>query len=170
MKALLVDGYNLIYSHPDLSGLVEGDPDAAREGLVRELAPLAVPDRYALVMVVFDAAGSSQAEPVVEDRKGMTVVFTRRRQSADSFIETAVRQLVRDYEVTVATSDRTLLNLVRGFGAGGMRGEILFATVEDATQETRREIDRSAGSRRTPLEDRVSDEVRRLLDEMRYRD
>lgn len=168
MKALLVDGYNLIYSHPELSGLVAGDPDSAREGLLKELLPLAVPDRYGLVMVVFDAGGSSQAEPVVEGREGMMVVFTRRRQSADSFIETAVRQLVQGYEVVVATSDRMLLNLVRGFGANGMNGESLLRTAREALLETREEIDRVAGSRRVPLEDRVSDEVRELLDKMRY--
>jgi predicted RNA-binding protein with PIN domain len=168
MKALLVDGYNLIYSHPELAVTIKRDQDAAREGLLRELSSLATPDRDELVMVVFDAAGSSQSEPVVEDRQGMTVVFTRRRQSADSFIETVVRRLLPGNEVVVATSDRTLLGVVSGFGATTIDGRSLLERTTEALDETREEMKRMAGGSRAPLEDRVSEEVRRLLDEMRY--
>jgi hypothetical protein len=168
MKALLVDGYNLIYSHPELALTVKKDSDAAREGLLRELSSLATPDRYSLVMVVFDAAASSQAEPVFEERQGLTVVFTRRRQSADAFIERLVRRLVPGNDVVVATSDRTLLDVVRGFGATTMNGLSLLDMTAEALDETREEMKRMARGGRAPLEDRVSEEVRRLLDEMRY--
>lgn len=168
MKALLVDGYNLIHSHPGLSSLLGRDPDAAREGLLGELRPLASPRFYDVVLVVFDAAGSSRNKPVTEDREGVTVVFTRRRQSADSFIETAVRHLSPANEVVVATSDRLLLSLVGGFGAGGVNGEVLLRMAREALVETREEIERVSGRRRVPLEDRVSEEVRVLLDRMRY--
>jgi ribosomal protection tetracycline resistance protein len=168
MRALLVDGYNLIYSHPELAVVMERDRDGAREGLLRELSPLASPGRFDLVMVVFDAAGSSQPEPVVRESGGLAVAFTRRQQSADSFIEEAVRGLVPSSEVVVATSDRMLLNLVSGFGAGTVDGQSLFVMIEEALLETREEIERMAGGARNHLEDRVSEEVRRLLDEMRY--
>ena len=169
MKALLVDGCNLIYTHPELAVTVKKDQDAAREGLLKELSPLASPDYYEMVMVVFDAARSDQPEPVLQEREGMTVVFTRRRQSADAFIEKVVRRLVPGNEVVVATSDRMLLNLVSGFGAATIDGKSLLGRTQEALLETREEMDRLAGSRRAPLEDRVSEEVRRLLDEMRYR-
>jgi predicted RNA-binding protein with PIN domain len=169
MKALLVDGYNIIYAHPELAATIEQDQDAAREGLLRELSPLASPDYYELVMVVFDAAGSSQPEPVVQERGGMTVVFTRRQQSADTFIERVVRRLVPGNEVVVATSDRLLLSLVSGFGARTIDGRSLLGMTTEALQETREEIKRMAAGSRANLEDRVSEEVRRLLDEMRYK-
>ncbi|MDY6796552.1 MAG: NYN domain-containing protein [Actinomycetota bacterium] len=169
MRALLVDGYNAVYAHPDLSGLVESDPYAAREGLIRELSPLASTSGYELVIIVFDAGGSRQAEPVWEDRGGLRVVFTRRSQTADGFIEAAVRRLVKEGDVEVATSDRLLASLASGFGAGSMSCKALFHRTREALEETRREADRLTGSGRTPLEDRLSDEIRRLLDEMRYR-
>jgi predicted RNA-binding protein with PIN domain len=87
MKALLVDGYNLIYAHPRLAAVMQQDQEGARQGLLRELSYLAHPDRYDLLVVVFDAAGSDQSEPAVRRSEGMTVVFTRRRQSADAVIE-----------------------------------------------------------------------------------
>jgi predicted RNA-binding protein with PIN domain len=168
MRALLVDGYNLVYAHPGLSSMMKKDQDSAREGLLKELSPLASPDRYDLVMVVFDAAMSGNLEPVVEDRAGIMVVFTRRSQSADSFIESAVRHLVREMDVAVATSDRVLFNLVSGFGAHGISGESLLGTAREALAETREELKRMAGYGRNPLEENVSDEVRNLLDRMRY--
>ncbi|RJP27746.1 MAG: hypothetical protein C4536_13620 [Actinobacteria bacterium] len=168
MKALLVDGYNIIYAHPDLAAIMRRDQDNAREGLLKELAPLASPDHYELVMVVFDAAGSSQPEAVMQERGGIRVVFTRRQQSADAFIERVVRRLVPGNEVVVATSDRLLLNLVSGFGARTVDGPSLLGMTAEAQRETREEMKRMAGASRTPLEDRVSEDIRRLLDEMRY--
>jgi len=169
MKALLVDGYNIIYAHPELAATIAKDQDAAREGLLKELSPLASPDYYELVMVVFDAAGSSQPEPVVQEREGITVIFTRRQQSADAFIERVVRHLAPGNEVMVATSDRLLLSLVSGFGARTIDGQSLLGMTTDALQETREEIKKMAAGNRARLEDRVSEEVRRLLDQMRYK-
>ncbi len=169
MKALLVDGYNLIYAHPELALTVKRDREAAREGLLKELSPLASPGRYEMVMVVFDAAGSNQPEPVVQERGAMTAVFTRRGQSADAFIEKAARRLAPGGEVTVATSDRMLLNLAGGFGAATVDGKALLERSREALLEMREEMKRVAGSGRSPLEERVSEEVRRLLDDMRYR-
>lgn len=168
MKALLVDGYNVIHDHPRLSRVVGEDQEAAREGLLREVAPLASPDFYAVVMVVFDAAGSRNPEPVTEEREGVTAVFTRRAQSADAFIEAAVRRLAGEHEVEVATSDRLLSGVSSGFGARVMGGEALLAMAREALAETRERVERLGGSRRSPLEERVSEEVRRLLDRMRY--
>ncbi|MBC7230406.1 MAG: NYN domain-containing protein [Actinobacteria bacterium] len=170
MKALLVDGYNLIYAHEELSRLVESDMDAAREGLVRELQPLAAPGRYGVLMVVFDAAGSPNPEPVFEERGGITVVFTRRTQSADSFIERAARSMTSRAEVSevaVATSDRVLSSLAAGFGARAIDGRSLLERAREAAEETREEM-RSSAARRVPLEERVGERIRRLLDEMRY--
>ena len=169
MESLLVDGYNLIHTHPVFSRLVKSDMESAREGLLRELLPLSSPDHYSLVMVVFDAAGWGGKEPVVEDRGGVVVVFTRRRQSADSFIEAAVRAMVAGGRVTVATSDRLLRRIAENCGASGMDAETLFQTAREARQRLRQEMERVSNRNRVPLEERISPELRQLLDRMRYR-
>lgn len=169
MKTIMIDGYNLIHSHPRLSGLYAKEQDSARLMLVRELSPLACPDHYDLVMVVFDAAGSKQPDPVIEEHDGVTVVFTRRNQSADSFIEAAVRHLVAEGEVEVVTSDRDLRAVITGFGARILGPASLFEMAGEALAGTRREMLRMERDSRSPLEDRVSEEVRHILDEMRYR-
>jgi predicted RNA-binding protein with PIN domain len=168
VKALLIDGYNIIHAHPRLSDVMGHDPDAAREGLLREVSPLASPGRYDLVLLVFDAAGSHQPEPVTEERGGITVAFTRRGQSADDFIEAVVGRMAPASDIEVATSDRVLISVVTGFGARVLKGNALLDLAADAASETRQEIERLSGRGRAPLEDRVSEEIRRLLDEMRY--
>jgi uncharacterized protein len=168
VKMLVVDGYNLIHAHPRLSDIVKLDLDAAREDLLKELTPLAYPDYYHLLMVVFDAAGSQQSEPVVEEREGIEVVFTRRGQSADSFIEAAVRHMVQDGEVEVVTNDRVLAGVVSGFGARVINGASLLEMAKQALRKTREDMRRMSQGRRAPLEDRVGEEIRLLLDKMRY--
>ena len=168
IRVLLVDGYNLIHSRQRLSDLVEQDADSAREGLLKELSSLTSPEYYALVIVVFDAAGSRQAEPVIEKKEGIQVVYTRRGQTADSFIETAVRHLVPECEVHVATSDRMLANVTSGFGAMSIGGASLLRSAEEAQEEMRGEMQRLSRQSRTPLEERVSEETRRLLNKLRF--
>jgi predicted RNA-binding protein with PIN domain len=168
MKALLVDAYNLIYAHPELAPAMQREQEEAREGLIRELSPLSSPDYFEMLVIVFDAAGSIQPEPVLRESGGITVVFTRRGQSADDFIEGLARRLLPAHEVTVASSDRTLVGLVGGFGARTVPGPSLLELAKEAQLATREDIKRIAGSSRNPLEERIGEEVRRLLDEMRY--
>jgi hypothetical protein len=168
MRTLVVDAYNVIHAQPRLAELLQESQEAAREGLLQELAPLTNPESYDLIMVVFDAAASSQAEPVVEDRAGLTLVYTRRGQSADSFIEIAVKHLVREGPVEISTNDRDLIALSTGFGAGRLRPEELMVRAAAAREGIRREIDRLEKDGRSRLEDRIGEEVRQILDSMRY--
>jgi predicted RNA-binding protein with PIN domain len=168
MKTLFVDGYNLVHVRERLSGRAAADVEEAREGLIRELLPLAHPDYYQLLVVVFDAAATRRTESAIEDRRGIKVVFTRSGQSADSFIEAAVRRMVSRGRVEVATDDRLLASMAGGFGARVVDGASLLGMAHRALEETRQELRRASRGRRAPLEERVSEEVRRLLDEMRY--
>lgn len=168
MRTLLIDGYNLIYRHQRLSGVVEEDAASARRELIRELSSLASSGYYGLVMVVFDAARSRNPQPLMESRGDMQVVFTRRGQTADSFIEAAVGRLVPGDEVHVATSDRTLRDMVSGFGAVCIEGADLFRRAREALEETREEMERMRARSRVPLEERVSEETRRLLNKLRF--
>ena len=46
-----------------------------------------------------------------------TVVYTRENQNADSYIEKMVHDNIKDYQITVATSDMAVQNMVLGDGA-----------------------------------------------------
>ncbi|HUW65218.1 MAG TPA: NYN domain-containing protein [Spirochaetia bacterium] len=80
---LLVDGYNVIYSWPDLKGL---PLEHARDKLLGGLAEYGILSGMQ-VMVVFDAHHVRHGTGHVEEMEGVTVVYTREGETADSFIE-----------------------------------------------------------------------------------
>lgn len=83
IEYLLVDGYNVIYAWPDLKGL---PLEHAREKLLGILADYGILSGMQ-VMVVFDAHHVRHGTGHVEEMDGVTVVYTREGETADSFIE-----------------------------------------------------------------------------------
>jgi predicted RNA-binding protein with PIN domain len=97
------------------------------------------------VTVVFDAHHSSarmNSEEVVE---GVKVIFTRKGHSADSVIERTAYAAVGSGDlITVATSDRTQRDMVRGMGGAVIDALELERRVVDAEQEMGRRVDKYA--------------------------
>ena len=104
---LLVDGYNIIFSWPELKDLSTVSLDGSRARLLEILS-----DDQGLtgqtVIVVFDAY--RVARHPVEERKigNIYEVFTREAETADEYIEKLSGRLSDKHLVTVATSDKVL--------------------------------------------------------------
>jgi len=168
MEIILVDGYNVIHAWPEPAARLRESLEAAREELVARLLPLAHLGEAEL-LVVFDAGSTGNPAVSVEERGGLRVLYSRRGQSADSLIEELSGRLAPSFRVTVVTADRPQGDLAFFHGASvigpaGLRDRAAAALRE--LEERRGELERgSAGSR---LEDRVPEEVRRLLDAMRF--
>ncbi len=104
-QLLIVDGYNMIGSWPELVQLKKQDKMAdAREALLHRLSNYAKYEGLE-VIVVFDA----QLVPGIQQnyrKYQLDVVFTKEDETADSYIERIAGQLNdRLTQVTVATSD-----------------------------------------------------------------
>lgn len=102
---LIVDGYNMIGSWPELVLLKEqGRLEDAREGLLSRLSNYAKYEGLQII-VVFDA----QFVPGVTQtytKYQLQVVFTEEKETADSYIERIAGELNdRFTQVSVATSD-----------------------------------------------------------------
>ena len=82
------------------------------------------------VIVVFDAYKVKGNRGEVEKHDGVTVVYTKEAQTADSYIEKAAKELSRNYKVTVATSDGLEQLIIFGTGAYRMPARILQQDVE----------------------------------------
>lgn len=103
-KCLLVDGYNVIFGWDDLKKVANANLDLARSRLLDRMAEYQA-YRYDLLIVVFDAYKlETQKERAYEDHN-IFVVYTKGKETADTYIEKAVGRLNKDYLVTVATSD-----------------------------------------------------------------
>lgn len=166
MKVLLIDGYNLIHSHPSLSRTVRKNLEEARDELLRMLAPLCSPIFYDAVVVVFDAPSAPRLSGL-DAHEGLQVVFTGRGQSADAFLRKAVLALGGKAEVEIASGDRAVIQMADTLGVRWLTGKRLWNILEDARGMLQREMERGRGAYRYRVEDRLPEEVRRALERIR---
>lgn len=109
--ALIVDGYNMIYSWSVLKDIARHDLFGARKELVSLLENYAGYKDWKLI-VVFD--GYKNKDNSGPNRHGgqIETVYTRYGQTADSYIEKLVSDLKGKYRMYVATSDGLIQNSI----------------------------------------------------------
>jgi len=131
MDRLVVDGYNVIHAWVPLKRLLDVSLEAARDKLIERLAVYAMVTGSD-VTVVFDAHHSAART----NSEG---------HSADHVIERIAYAATGTGDaITVATSDRTQRDLVRGMGGAVIDARELERRVVDAEQEMGRRVDRYA--------------------------
>ncbi|MBR3934449.1 MAG: TetM/TetW/TetO/TetS family tetracycline resistance ribosomal protection protein [Clostridia bacterium] len=126
---LLVDGYNIIFAWDALKEISKDSLEAARSKLIEKMSTYKL-FKKCEVIVVFDAYKVKGNRGEVEKHDGVTVVYTKEAQTADSYIEKAAKELSRNYKVTVATSDGLEQLIIFGTGAYRMPARILQQDVE----------------------------------------
>jgi predicted RNA-binding protein with PIN domain len=141
---LVVDGYNIIHAWPALKRLLGVSLEAARDKLIERLSVYGLVTG-ADVTVVFDShqkASGTNAEQLVE---GVRVIFTRRGHSADQVIERIAYEATgAGGVVTVATSDHSQSDMVRGMGGAVISAPELERRVIDAEAEMGRRVEKYA--------------------------
>ena len=113
---LILDGYNVINSWPKLKKLMEGNLEESRKELIEMMAEYQA-FKGVKVIVVFDAylvKGSMESK---EDIKNVEVVFTKERETADSYIEKFITGVSKRDRVVVATNDWAEQQMILGGGA-----------------------------------------------------
>lgn len=113
---MILDGYNVTNALPGLRELAQTDFGAARDRLVDIMAEYRV-FRDIDVLIVFDAHQAAMAREHREQLKGVEVVFTKEKVTADSYIERKISQLVEKRRVIVVTNDWSEQLMVLGSGA-----------------------------------------------------
>lgn len=117
---LILDGYNVINSWPELKVLMNESLEVARGELVELMAEYRA-FKGITVIVVFDAYLVKGSIRKSEKLKGVEVVFTKEKETADSYIERLIVELSsnRRNRVSVVTNDWTEQQMV--LGGGGTR-------------------------------------------------
>ena len=116
MKPLLVvDGYNIIgaWKEAEKQGW---SLESCRDNLLRLLQDLSGYTGEDVVLV-FDGYQSDRRLRTEEVHAGVTVVFTKHGETADSYIERLVAQVPKYRAVRVATSDGPEQIIILGHGA-----------------------------------------------------
>jgi predicted RNA-binding protein with PIN domain len=113
---ILVDGYSLLHSWPELAPGVPRHSARAREELIITLTHFqdATGDP---ITIFFDGSGAPPGTPKSESSRAMEILFSGPGQTADDLIERAAHRF-QDYgEVLVVTDDNAKRDTVSGFGS-----------------------------------------------------
>lgn len=166
---LILDGYNVIHAWPELKALCN-PLEHARDRLIDIMAEYGAFEHFD-VTIVFDAPLVPGKESHRNVTEHLNVVFTEEGETADSYIEKLVYQLVRqDIEVHVVTSDSAEQNVILGAGAYRIPSGELRRNVRKAKKRMQEEYIAPRNQMvRRELGGRIHDEVARKLDELRRR-
>lgn len=115
MEYLIIDGYNVIGSWPNLQHLKSHTLADARDSLVEILIEYQAFTGQKII-IVFDAYRSKGRKQTVQMPQ-VEVRYTEHGQTADSLIEALVSNLVERHQVGVVTSDWAQQQIVMGKGA-----------------------------------------------------
>lgn len=131
---LLVDGYNIIFAWDELKRIASENLDAARGRLIHILSNYRG-FRQCEVILVFDAYRVKGNPGSIEQSGGISIVYTKEAETADTYIERISHELSHDYRVRVATSDGQEQIIILGNGAYRMSAEELRQEIHAAEQQ-----------------------------------
>ena len=164
---LIIDGYNIINAWDDLKKIAQTDLDGAREKLIDIIIDYAEFSGQKAI-IVFDAYNVKNSLEKVENRKYITVVYTKEHQTADSYIEKFITSLSKYDVVKVATNDYAEQQIVLGKGASRISSRELKMDLEEAKNKIRKKQSNTGGKiQRNWLEDRLDKETLSKLENIR---
>lgn len=113
---LILDGYNVINGWPELKKLAMENFEEARIQLIEMMAEYQS-YKGICVIIVFDAhlvKGSMEKSDII---KGVKVIYTKERETADNYIEKFIMQLPKRDRASVVTNDWAEQQMILGGGA-----------------------------------------------------
>lgn len=115
-RCILLDGYNILFEDIELQQVAKEDIHIARDKLIQKLQDYQG-FKNCLCIVVFDAQYQENKIEKVCSIGDLFVIYTKRAQTADAYIEKVTQEYVRDYLVQVVTSDATVQMITFAKGA-----------------------------------------------------
>ena len=166
MKPLLiVDGYNVIGAWKEAEKR-DWSLDESRDRLMHQLEDYSGYSGEEIVLV-FDGYMSDRRVRTEEIRGNLTLVYTKHAETADSYIERLVATTPRYRAVRVATSDGLEQSQVLSTGAVRMTSRELLRELRQMRQQGISVQEARLYGQRSPLEARLPDETRAVLEAMR---
>ncbi len=167
-EILLIDGYNIINGWPILTESAMDDLDLARNQLINIMMDY---QGYigGKIIIVFDAYNSNELKEKIElynDGK-VEVVFTRKHETADHYIERYVTNVPKYQKVSVATSDGLEQTMVMARGAIRISARELLERVKLAQNEINKKYIEKPKVKSNTLRDLASPEVVAVLERLR---
>ncbi|PYI50157.1 NYN domain-containing protein [Paenibacillus flagellatus] len=165
-QIVIVDGYNIIGSWPELQKLKDISLEQARDRLIDMMADYQS-YRGNKVYVVFDAHQVPGIGGVYSQHK-VEVLYTREKETADERIERLVAELKgRRVQIYVATSDSVEQHVTFGQGALRLPARELRLAIREIRKEIRVKIEESTAPAKNSIDSKLSDSMRELFEKWR---
>lgn len=163
---LLVDGYNIIFAWENLKKISSYSLQEAREKLISILSNYQGAKGIELI-IVFDAHLVKGNRGSIEKRGKTYIVYTKEAETADNYIERVTSDLVKDYTVKVATSDRLEQIIIMGKGAIRISATELKEDVKYTAKKIAKKIDEIKPIKNNMLFDNLDPEMAAWFEKMR---
>jgi predicted RNA-binding protein with PIN domain len=151
---ILVDGYSLLHSWPELAAGKPRFSAAAREELIHTLTlyrdAVGTP-----ITVFFDGSSPARAQAKVVSTPEMEILFSHAGQTADQMIERAAHRFQPYGEVLAVTDDHAERDLVIALGGSASSCSNFIQTVENTLSELQEDIKQYNQSERNRFKRRL---------------
>ena len=146
-RMLIVDGYNVIYAHEELSSTAEYSLQKARELLMDMLSNFVAYTKTELTLV-FDAylVKGNAGSDFLHD--GYRVVYTKENETADAFIERMMHELGPDYNIRAVTGDSLIQLSALHAGVLRMTAREFFEEIETVNAQISEFLSRLADQKK----------------------
>ena len=115
MNTLIVDAYNIINFWEKTAQFVDDDLDHARDILNHAMQNYASYKGIEAI-VIYDAYKTDSIKPVEDKYENIKVIYTKKGQTADSYIEELIYELKNRENISVVSSDHALQQMVLSGG------------------------------------------------------
>ncbi|MFZ2257538.1 MAG: translation factor GTPase family protein [Clostridiaceae bacterium] len=141
---VLVDGYNIIHAWPDLKALSDVNFDAARQKLAELLQDYQgfTGEQILLVFDAYKVAGGIGSQ---DHQAGVSIIYTRENETADRYIERRARELTKNFQVKVVTSDAAEQMSASGSGALIYSARRFLEILQSVSAEGMKDYERNHG-------------------------
>ncbi|MBO1199447.1 NYN domain-containing protein [Staphylococcus simiae] len=168
-RYLIIDGYNMIGQSTRLSAIAKENLEEARQQLLDTIANYSavITDE---VICVFDAYEQSGIEREYIYH-GVKTIFTKEKETADSFIERYVYELYDKHtkHITVVTSDMSEQHAIFGSGAYRISSREMWRDLEESAIDVSKSLeDISENKPRTRIQ--LSSDILAKFEEIRRGD
>lgn len=164
---LIIDGYNIINAWNDLKNIARTSLEDSREKLIDMVIEYSeFTGRKAII--VFDAYNVKHSKETIENRKYITVVYTKEHQTADSYIEKFISTLSKYDDIKVATNDYAEQQIILGKGATRISARELKLDLDQSKSKIREKNSTNERKiQRNWLEDRLDKDTLSKLENIR---
>lgn len=161
---VIVDGYNYLHSTMKMNKISKIELEQLRNKLIEDLNQLAI-HKGSSITVVFDSSNKGNVFLKNKVKNKVTVLFTKKGQSADNLAETLVYKN-KGKRIFVVTSDYTHQRVTFGGGAFRMTTRQLRSQLKQLKREIRSR-DIFSNKLNVPISKRIDKKIERKLDKIR---